>query len=319
MIAISKDIALAVKILKNDQLIGFPTETVYGLAGNIFSEKAIRSIFKIKKRPKFNPLIVHISKIEDLKTIASEIPENAKKLANAFWPGPLTLLLKKHESVSDLITAGKDTVAVRIPNHPLALAILDALDFPLAAPSANPFGSISPTTAQHVADYFREQIEAVFDGGSCDNGIESTIVGFENEKIIIYRLGAISIEAIETIVGKTERYINNNIDPEAPGMLSKHYAPKTKFILTASIENEILKYDNQKIGILSFDKNYDFAGIQSVEILSKSSDFKEASKNLYAAMHRLDNLNLDVIIAAILPDYDLGKSVNDRLNRAASR
>ena len=319
MIAISKDITLAVKILKNDQLIGFPTETVYGLAGNIFSKKAIRSIFKIKKRPKFNPLIVHISKIEDLKTIASEIPENAKKLANAFWPGPLTLLLKKHESVSDLITAGKDTVAVRIPNHPLALAILDALDFPLAAPSANPFGSISPTTAQHVVDYFRVQIEAVFDGGSCDHGIESTIVGFENEKIIIYRLGAISIEAIETIVGKTERYINNNIDPEAPGMLSKHYAPKTKFILTASIENEILKYYNQKIGILSFNKNYDLAGIQSVEILSKSSDFKEASKNLYAAMHRLDNLNLDVIIAAILPDYDLGKSVNDRLKRAASR
>ncbi len=319
MIEISKDISLAADLLNNENVIGFPTETVYGLAGNIFSKKAIDSIFDIKQRPRINPLIVHISKAEDLDKIAKEIPENALKLANAFWPGPLTLLLKKNKSIPDYITAGKDSVAVRIPNHKLALEILNAIDFPLAAPSANPFGMISPTTANHVAEFFPTQIKAVFDGGACENGIESTILGFQDDKVIVYRFGAISIEDIEAIVGKTDQFTSDNKTPIAPGMMKKHYAPKTNFILTDSIENEIEKHNNLKIGILTFNKNYDSECIKSVEILSITSNFKEASKKLYAAMHRLDKQNLDLIIAEKFPDYDLGKSINDRLTRAAEK
>ena len=319
MIKISKNIDFAVELLNSEQVIGFPTETVYGLAGNIYSEKAINSIFEIKQRPRINPLIVHIPKIEDLKNIASEIPENALKLAAAFWPGPLTLLLKKKNTIPDYITAGKNTVAVRIPNHAVALSILNAIDFPLAAPSANPFGSISPTTAQHVADFFPNQIDNVVDGGACQNGIESTIVGFENEKVIVYRFGAISIEDIEKIVGKTHKFIHDNNTPVAPGMMKKHYAPKTNFLVIDNIENEIKKYQNLKIGIISFNKSYVSKNIKSLEILSLKSDFKEASRKLYAAMHKLDHQNLDLIIAEIFPDYDLGKSINDRLSRAAEK
>ncbi len=319
MIKISKDIKLATVILNDDGVIGFPTETVYGLAGNIYSEKAINKIFEIKQRPKFNPLIVHISNMKSLDKIATNIPEKALQLANHFWPGPLTLLLQKHASVSDLITAGKPTVAVRIPNHKLALALLDQLDFPLAAPSANPFGSISPTTAQHVADYFPSQLELVLDGGNCENGIESTIVGFKNDKVIIYRLGAITIEEIEAIVGKTKSIVSNEIAPNAPGMLKKHYSPKTNFILTDNVDKEIEKHQNLKIGVLSFYKEYNSKAVLSQKIVSKDKNLREASKNLYAAMHELDKENLDIIIAEKFEDNNLGKSMNDRLTRAAEK
>ena len=319
MIKISQDSVFAAQILNNNKVIGFPTETVYGLAGNIYSEQAINSIFEIKKRPRFNPLIVHIATIDELDKIANEIPKNALKLAEKFWPGPLTLLLKKRDNVPDYITAGKDSVAVRIPNHPMALEILNAVGFPLAAPSANPFGSISPTTAQHVADFFPTEVEAVFDGGACQNGIESTIVGFDGEKVIIYRLGAISIEDIENIVGKTERLTVDENAPIAPGMLKKHYSPKTNFVLSNAVEVELLKHKNLKIGVLSFTTNYISNDIKAIEILSPNGDFKEASRNLYAVMHRLDKQNLDIIISEIFPDHDLGKSINDRLSRAAEK
>lgn len=319
MALISKDIALAAKILNNEQVIGFPTETVYGLAGNIYNEKAIRAIFEIKKRPTFNPLIVHISKIEKLQSVAIDVPQKALALAKVFWPGSLTLLLKKQVTVPDLITAGKDTVAVRIPNHSMALAILNAVDFPLAAPSANPFGRISPTTAKHVSDFFPTEIEAVFDGGNCQNGIESTIVGFDADEVIIYRLGAISVEDIEKVVGKTKMINYNNNSPVAPGMLKKHYAPKTHFVTTADVQSVINQYQDLKIGVLSFATKYESESIKTQEILSETGNFKEASQQLYAAMHRLDSSNVDIIISEIFPDYDLGKSINDRLQRATEK
>ena len=319
MIKISTDVDFAVQLLNNDKIIGFPTETVYGLAGNIFSKKAIIRIFETKQRPKFNPLIVHISKMEQLEQLAITIPENARFLAKAFWPGPLTLLLKKHPSVSDLITAGKPTVAVRIPNHPMALAILNAIDFPLAAPSANPFGKISPTSAQHVADFFPNEIEAVFDGGECQNGIESTIIGFDGDHVIVYRLGAVAVEEIEAVVGKVKVFTSDNIAPNAPGMLKKHYSPNTNFVLTTNVEKEIEKHHNKRIGVLSFNKNYKSEFIAIISVLSKNSDFKEASRKLYNVMHQLDKENLDIIIAEKFPDLDLGKSINDRLMRAAEK
>ena len=172
---ISKDINEAIEELQSDNIIGLPTETVYGLAGNAYSEKAIEKIFALKQRPLYNPLIVHIKSANFLSEVAAEIPEKAQILADAFWPGPMTLVLKKKSHIPGIVTAGKDTVAVRVPSHPIALDLLGQLDFPLAAPSANPFGSISPTCASHVFNYFGDRLKIILDGGDCQRGIESTI------------------------------------------------------------------------------------------------------------------------------------------------
>lgn len=316
MSIISTDISKAAALLNAEELVAIPTETVYGLAGNIFSEKAIKSIFKTKERPFFNPLIVHIPSVEQLSDIVSYIPEKAQHLADAFWPGPLTLVLKKNSRIPDLITAGKGTVAVRIPNHPLALELLRQLEFPLAAPSANPFGSISPTTAQHVSDYFKGNIKMVLDGGPCQRGIESTIIGFEGDNPIIYRLGSTAIEDIEAIVGPIAIKNKTEIAPDAPGMLERHYAPKTVTILTDDISEAIKTYSNKRIGVLAFQNTTEHDAIQFQIVLSKSNDLTEAASKLYDALHQLDTHDLDVIIAERFPDIGLGKSINDRLQRA---
>ncbi|MGC1204776.1 MAG: L-threonylcarbamoyladenylate synthase [Flavobacteriaceae bacterium] len=316
MSIISKDIQKAVALLTDDKLVAIPTETVYGLAGNIFSETAIKSIFETKKRPFFNPLIVHIHSAEILETIVSSIPEKAKLLADAFWPGSMTLVLKKQPTIPDLITAGKDTVAVRVPSHPVTLELLKQLPFPLAAPSANPFGSISPTKPEHVARYFKNSIEQILDGGACTNGIESTIIGFENDEPIIYRLGALAIEDIEAVVGKVVIKNKKEENPDAPGMLERHYAPSTKTILTDSISEEIKKHLGKRIGILVFKSHLKDDSIKTQIILSNTGDMVEAASKLYDAMHELDHQNLDVIIAEKFPDSGLGKSINDRLQRA---
>ena len=316
MSIISKDISKAVAILNAEELVAIPTETVYGLAGNIFSEKAIKNIFETKKRPFFNPLIVHIPSVDVLPTIVSYIPEKAQRLADAFWPGPLTLVLPKNSTIPDLITAGKDTVAVRIPNHPMALELLNQLDFPLAAPSANPFGSISPTTAQHVNDYFKNDIKMVLDGGACLRGIESTIIGFNGDEPIIYRLGSTSIEAIEDIVGSIEIKNKKEIAPDAPGMLDRHYAPKTQTILVDNISEAIERYSSKRIGVLAINKPSKHDAIVFQIVLSESTDLQEAASKLYDALHQLDKQDLDIIIAERFPDFGLGKSINDRLQRA---
>jgi L-threonylcarbamoyladenylate synthase len=317
MSIISKDIEKAIALLSNDELVAIPTETVYGLAGNIFSEKAIRNIFKTKKRPFFNPLIVHISSMDVLETIVSEVPEKARLLAEKFWPGSLTLVLKKNKNIPDLITAGKDTVAVRVPNHPITLDLLKKLPFPLAAPSANPFNQISPTKPAHVERYFKDDIQMVLDGGACTNGIESTIVGFVNDEPVIYRLGALALEELEAVIGKITINNKKEENPEAPGMLDKHYSPKTKTVLTSSILDEIEKYKHKNIGVLAFNSSFKSDKISTEIILSTSSNLQEAASKLYDSLHQLDHLNLDVIIAEKMPEFGLGSSINDRLQRAS--
>ncbi|WP_456440719.1 L-threonylcarbamoyladenylate synthase [Psychroserpens sp.] len=316
MSIISKDISKAIAILNSEELVAIPTETVYGLAGNVFSEKAIKRIFETKKRPFFNPLIVHIPSIEALPNIVSYVPDKAKLLADAFWPGPLTLVLPKQSTIPDVITAGKDTVAVRIPNHPVTLELLNQLDFPLAAPSANPFGSISPTTAQHVESYFKDDIKMVLDGGSCLRGIESTIIGFEGDQPIIFRLGSTSIESIESIVGPIQIKNKKDIAPNAPGMLDRHYAPSTQTILVENISKAIEKHSNKRIGVLAFQYPEKHDAITFQIVLSETKDLQEAASKLYDALHQLDKQDLDVIITERLPDFGLGKSINDRLQRA---
>ena len=316
MTIISNDIGRAVEILNNEDVVAIPTETVYGLAGNIYSDKAIRKIFEVKQRPLFNPLIVHLHSIEQLDEIVSEFPIKAQLLADAFWPGSLTLILKKKSNIPDVITAGKDTVAVRIPNHPVTLKLLKELSFPLAAPSANPFNRISPTNSLHVESYFKNSIKMVLEGGECKNGLESTIIGFENNEPVLYRLGAIAIEEIENVVGKINVKNKKEKAPDAPGMLAKHYAPKTKTYLVNDIKKFIKGNGDKTIGVVSFTEDMNASNIEHVEILSKSGDLKEAASKLYSALHTLDDLNLDMIVAQRFPDVGLGKSINDRLERA---
>jgi L-threonylcarbamoyladenylate synthase len=317
MTIISNNISKAVKILNNEDIVAIPTETVYGLAGNIYSVKAIRKIFEVKQRPLFNPLIVHLHSVEQLDEIVSDIPPKAQLLAEAFWPGSLTLVLKKKATIPDIITAGKETVAVRIPNHPITLKLLKKLSFPLAAPSANPFNRISPTKALHVESYFKSSIQMVLEGGECKNGLESTIIGFENNEPILYRLGAISTEEIENVVGKINIKTKEEKTPNAPGMLAKHYAPKTKTYLVNDIDTFITDYEDKTIGLVSFSEAITASNVKHVEILSKSRDLKEAASNLYSSLHILDHLDLDMIVAQRFPDIGLGKSINDRLERAA--
>lgn len=316
MSIISKDISKAVALLNAEEIVAIPTETVYGLAGNIYSEKAITSIFETKQRPFFNPLIVHIPSVDNLGEIVDYIPEKAKLLAETFWPGPLTLVLKKKNTIPLLITAGKDTVALRVPNHPTTLELLRQLDFPLAAPSANPFSSISPTTAEHVETYFKDKIKMVLDGGACRSGIESTIIGFENDEPIIYRLGSTAIEDIEAIVGKIEIKNSKEIAPDAPGMLERHYAPKTKTLLTDNIINVVNEHKDKRIGVITYRSKIENANIKEQVVLSKTGDLAESASKLYDALHQLDKMQLDVIIAEKFPDFGLGKSINDRLLRA---
>jgi L-threonylcarbamoyladenylate synthase len=316
MIEISNDVSKAKLLLEKDEIIAIPTETVYGLAGNIYSETAIKKIFSTKKRPFYNPLIVHISSINVLQDIAINIPEKALLLAAKFWPGSLTLVLQKNDSIPDLITAGKNTVAIRVPNHELTLNLLKSLRFPLAAPSANPFGQISPTTAQHVAEYFSEEIPMVLDGGNCSNGIESTIIGFENNKAILLRLGSIAVEEIEVVIGKITIKNQEENAPLAPGMLSRHYAPKTKTVLVDNILAAIEENLDKKIGLLLFKDAVYHEAVLTSEILSENGDLKTAASNLYAAMHTLDKQNLEIIIAQRFPENNLGNSINDRLQRA---
>lgn len=316
---ITTNLESAKQSLINEDIIGLPTETVYGLAGNANSESALKKIFALKKRPYYNPLIVHIKSASLLNTIARDIPDVALRLADEFWPGPLTLILKKQPHVSDLITAGKETVAIRVPNHPIALALLEKLDFPLAAPSANPFGCISPTSATHVSNYFEGELDLILEGGECERGVESTIIGFEDNQPVLFRHGSISIEEIEKIVGKLIITVNNDSKPNSPGMLSRHYAPMTTTYLTNNVSELLKSFQGKKIGLLLFKERILNDQVTVQEVLSENGDLKEAAKKLYAALHRLDKSNLDVIIAEKFPNEGLGKTLNDRLERAVKK
>ena len=312
----TEEIKKAKKILENGGVVAIPTETVYGLAANAFNENAILKIFEIKERPLFNPLIVHIKSVNYLNVVAHNIPPKAVELANHFWPGSLTLVLPKKDCIPAIVSAGKNTVGVRVPNHPITVALLNSLDFPLAAPSANPFGTISPTEAKHVSHYFKDKIPLILDGGTCESGIESTIIGFECNEPVLYRLGAITVDEIEKVVGKICVKNKMEVAPKAPGMLGKHYAPNTKMVLEIDVNLFIKNNPTKKIGLLLFNQRIKSNNFVTTELLSNNGNYKEAASNLYAALHRLDKMELDFIVAEQLPDIDLGKSINDRLERA---
>jgi L-threonylcarbamoyladenylate synthase len=333
MSKIGIDIEKAKQILQTDGLVAIPTETVYGLAANALNKNAALKIFEAKNRPHFDPLIIHTNSIEKIKLWVDDFPEWAQQLANVFWPGPLTLLLPKKNNIPDLVTSGLPQVAVRIPNHKLTLQLLASLDFPLAAPSANPFGYVSPTTAAHVAAQLQNNVDYILDGGICDVGIESTIVGFENSCITVYRLGGLAIEDIEKVVGKVNVQLNQSSNPTAPGMLKSHYAPK-KPLFIGDVDDFIKTNLSKKIGVISFCKNYNQCHAELVsasdnrfrnelgmtimqKILSPTGNLKEAAHNLFAAIRELDASDVEIIIAEKFPDNFLGRAINDRLQRAS--
>lgn len=308
------DTLIAANFLKLGEVVGIPTETVYGLAGNGLDKDTVLKIFNAKNRPHFDPLILHLGSIDRLTEYTRNIPPIALQLAEKFWPGPLTLLLPKKDIVPDLVTSGLDTVAVRVPNHPLALQLLALLDFPLAAPSANPFGYISPTTAQHVYAQLQGKIPYILDGGPCGIGVESTIVGFENNNAIVYRLGGISVEDIEAITGPVQVQISSS-NPTAPGMLKSHYAPK-KPLIVGEVNTLLNMFADRKTGVINLDKKV--GGATEQIQLSPTGDLNEAAKNLFAAMRHLDASDVDIILADIFPETGLGRAINDRLKRAAA-
>ncbi|MGL2965833.1 L-threonylcarbamoyladenylate synthase [Flavobacterium sp. XGLA_31] len=314
---ISNDIYQAAHLLYKDEVVAIPTETVYGLAANIYSEKAVKKVFELKNRPFTNPLIVHIGSKNQLDDLAEKVPEIAQKLIDRFWPGPLTLILRKKNKVPDFVTGGKETVAIRMPNHGKTLQLLNLLPFPIAAPSANPFGSISPTSPDHVAAYFEHTIPMILDGGICQNGLESTIIGFENEVPTLYRLGSITVEELEHEIGpiKFQNFEENKTI--APGMMNRHYAPDTLTIVSTNIAEALHLYKGKKIGLLLFSPNNNYKNVAHQEVLSVKADLKEAAANLYAALHRLDAQNLDVIVTEQFPLEQWGRAINDRLKRAS--
>jgi L-threonylcarbamoyladenylate synthase len=318
MAEIGKDIEKAKHLLEQNELIGIPTETVYGLAGNAFSGEACTKIFEVKNRPSFDPLITHTDSIEKIKQYVADFPPKARQLAEAFWPGPLTLLLPKKEVVPDIVTSGLDRVAVRIPDHPLTLSLLATLDFPLAAPSANPFGYISPTKAIHVDEQLGDKIPYVLDGGDCKIGIESTIIGFDDDEVVVYRLGGMSVEQIEEVVGTVTVRPHSTSNPAAPGMLKSHYAP-TKPVIIGNIGDLLTKYDPKEVAILSFCDMFPAVAESHQVSLSETRDLSEAAQRLFSALRELDKLDVKVILSEYVPDQGLGRAINDRLRRAAAQ
>lgn len=311
------NIQIAASFLKAGNVVAIPTETVYGLAANAYDPDAVLRIFEIKQRPRFNPLIVHISSIDKLGTVAETAEPVLLQLANYFWPGPLTILVKKSALISDLVTAGSEFVAVRVPNHPLTLELLNQLDFPLAAPSANEFGKISPTSAKHVEESLGNKINYILDGGNSAVGIESTIIKMEAGKVVILRPGGINTDQISEITGYIPQPAETSNQIEAPGMLKSHYAPAIPLYL-GKIDELISRHAGKKIGVLSFSEERQDASIIFQKILSPTGDLHEAAKNLFSYLHLLEQSGAELIISELLPETGIGIAVNDRLIRASA-
>jgi len=309
-------ILYAAEIIKKGGLVAFPTETVYGLGADAFNPLAIARIFEVKKRPYFDPLIVHVASQGDLEKLVTGMPSHAKRLIDRFWPGPLTIVLLKREDVPDLVTAGLPTVALRMPNHLMALGLIKQAGCPIAAPSANPFGYLSPTMAEHVRDQLSNQIDFILDGGPCEVGVESTIISLFEKKPRLLRPGGVALEEIESIIGSVEVKPMKEGKPSAPGMLAKHYAPRTPILLDWD-KNNFDSHKDKKIGLLAFQEPTGSLKFSHIEVLSKKGDFREAAANLFSAIRRLDSLNLDLILAESVPEIGLGRAIMDRLRRAS--
>jgi L-threonylcarbamoyladenylate synthase len=315
-VLVGTDIERAASLLANGGLVAFATETVYGLGANAYDARAVARVFEVKERPRFDPLIVHLGDARCLPDVVASVPPLARRLIDAFWPGPLTLVLPKTDRVPDLVTAGLPTVGVRMPAHPLTLEFLRRANVPIAAPSANLFGEVSPTTAQHVFDQLGDRIDYILDGGSCTVGVESTILDVSGETATLLRPGGLALERLEAEIGpiRVAESTSDTNDPQpSPGRLLRHYATRTPLVIADSTTKPP---HAQRVGLMTLvavpgDEHY-----ATVEVLSQRGDLSEAAANLFAAMRRLDAQGLDVIVARLVPESGLGRAINDRLRRA---
>lgn len=318
-------IKTAAEKIKDGGLVAFPTETVYGLGADAFNPKAVAKIFEAKKRPFEDPLIVHIAQKEDLYKLTEDIPDSALKLADEFWPGPLTLVLKKSKNIPDIITAGLDTVAIRVPADKVALAFIKFSETPIAAPSANLFGRPSPTTAQHVLDDLNEKIDIVIDGGRALIGVESTILDLTQNPPVVLRPGGVSIEKLKKVVKGVEIYKQDKI--LSPGMYPRHYSPKAKVMLVEGngnaqveqVKNLASRFNLQdlSVGILAKEENIDKYNGFKVKSIGQGNDLAVCASNLFSVLREFDKEGVDTIIAEGVKEEELGLAIMNRLRKAA--
>jgi L-threonylcarbamoyladenylate synthase len=299
----------AARILRRGGLVAFPTETVYGLGADATNGTAVARIFEAKGRPRFNPLIVHVRDLAAAEKFV-EFRDEARKLAEHFWPGALTLVLprKPDSGLSELVSAGLDTVALRVPAHPIAQRLLAAAEIPIAAPSANASGEVSPTSADHVRRSLGEKVELILDGSTTQLGLESTIIGFDGERPVLLRPGSVPRDAIEAVVGPLAQHSEGKIS--SPGRLRSHYAPSAKLRLNA-------KDVKPGEALLAFGPAAP-AGVRVVRNLSPKGDLVEAAANLFAMLRELDAMDVSAIAVMPIPDSGLGEAINDRLRRGAA-
>lgn len=314
--------ALAADTLQRGGLVAFPTETVYGLGANALDDAAVGRIFAAKGRPSFNPLIVHVSDEDAARGLVREWPERAALVARAFWPGPVTIVLRKRELVPDIVTAGLDSVALRVPAHPIALELLRVCGLPLAAPSANRSTELSPTTAQHVARSLGDRLDLILDGGATTVGIESTVVDLRNDRASILRPGVVGARELEPLVGAlaVPNEPRGDTPRASPGMLERHYAPHAQLVLFDADEMGVtleearrLTSDGTRVGMLLI--SFDAPG--PWEAVRMPPDAARYAQRLYAALHELDESGCSVIFVERVPDESAWLGVRDRLERAS--
>ncbi|CAH0345066.1 L-threonylcarbamoyladenylate synthase [Bacillus sp. CECT 9360] len=317
------------QLLIENEVVAFPTETVYGLGANAKSDEAVNKIFIAKGRPTDNPLIVHIASREQLDGMVMEIPEAAERLMDAFWPGPLTLIFKeKPGQLSQLVTAGLNTVAVRMPDHPIALALIEQSGLPIAAPSANTSGKPSPTTAEHVKDDLSGKIAAIVDGGATGVGVESTVLDCTENTPVILRPGGLPREEIEAVIGKVKvdaAMKNKTAVPKSPGMKYTHYAPKATFILVDGdlpfLQGLIDEKKSQSLNVGVFAAKEHEAELKADYILAPgtSNDLHSVAAGLYDTLRKFDELGVDIIFGEVFPETGIGEAIMNRLLKAAGQ
>lgn len=311
-------ITRAAAVLRGGGLVAFPTETVYGLGAVAIDARAVARIFEAKERPHFDPLIIHLGSADWLERCVASVPPEAGRLAERFWPGPLTLVLPKRENIPDIVTSGLPTVAVRMPAHPVARALIHATGAPVAAPSANRFGQLSPTTAQAVEEELGGRVDMILDGGPTQLGIESTIVALGETGPRLLRPGPVTLEELCECLGREVVVASgSSATPESPGMLIRHYAPRTPLRVLVQSAAPIAPND-RRVGLLAFRSAPTSGNFAAVETLSATGDLREAAANLFAALRRLDAAGVDAIVAEPVPEAGLGRAIMDRLRKAAA-
>jgi L-threonylcarbamoyladenylate synthase len=315
---IGTDIQQAITLLESGKLVAIPTETVYGLAANALNVDAIAEVFKAKNRPSFDPLIIHLANADGLDKYVKSMDPSFIRIYERFSPGPISFVLHKKDLIPDLVTAGHSTVAIRFPMHLTAQALLRNLDFPLAAPSANLFGRVSPTSAAHVEEQLGDKIDYILDGGQCTIGLESTIIDLSTKKPKVLRLGGLSLEELEDCLGEEITFTkNSSSNPKAPGMLSAHYSPGIPVIF-GNLAKNLKQVNRHRCGIISFRDMLPGVPEENQRVLSPKGDLKEAAAALFRSLRSFNTDDIDQILAEEFPKEGLGRAINDRLKRASA-